>query len=110
MMESKEQTAKIITERLGMMFKPKPHTRYTISAVDDPYDQTYNFFFESQKAYKRLKSTPIHTMENHDIEAFEYVINAIRKQYGFTIEFYGFAGQRWPSTFKLIERKKKGLE
>ena len=109
-MESKEQAAKTIVERIGMMFKPKANTRYTISAVNDIYDKTFNFFFVSQKAHQREKSTPIHTVEDYDLETFEYIITAIRAKYRFTIEFYGFTDELWPSTGKKIQRKKHKLE
>lgn len=109
-MESKEQAAKTIVERIGMLFKPKANSRYTISAVNDVYDKTYNFFFVSQKAYKREKSTPIHTVEDYDLETFEHIIKAIKEKYGFTIEFYGFTDELWPSTGKPIQRKKHSLE
>ena len=109
-MESKEQAAKTIVERISMLFKPKAKTRYTISAVNDIYDKTYNFFFVSQKAYQREKSTPIHTVEDYDLETFEHIIKAIKAKYGFTIEFYGFTDELWPSTGKKVQWKKHGIE
>lgn len=41
--------AKIIIERVKVLFKRIPNTKYTINVANDIYDKQYNFFLESQK-------------------------------------------------------------
>lgn len=48
----------IIMGRLTLLFKRQSRTRYWLMIANDPYDQTYNVFFNSQRANARLQSVP----------------------------------------------------
>lgn len=43
----------IIKGRLTLLFKRRPQTRYWLRLTNDTYDQTYNLFFNSQRANER---------------------------------------------------------
>ena len=49
----------IIKGRLTLLFKRRPQTRYWLMLTNDTYDQTYNLFFNSQRANERLQSVPL---------------------------------------------------
>ncbi len=51
-----DKDAKIIIERIKVLFKRIPNTKYTISVVNDIYDKQYNFFFEIQKRNENHKN------------------------------------------------------
>lgn len=51
-----DKDAKIIIERIKVLFKRIPNTEYTISVVNDIYDKQYNFFFEIQKRNENHKN------------------------------------------------------
>ena len=43
----------IIKGRLTRLFNRRPKTRYWLMLTNDTYDQTYNLFFNSQRANER---------------------------------------------------------
>lgn len=97
---------KLIEERITILFKRRSKTRYWLQVVDDPYDRTYNFFFNSQRKWERQKSVPLHTIAQHDLSYLETIIVALQSFTQLTIQYDGFTGQRWPSSFQLIQRKR----
>lgn len=97
---------KLIEERLSILFKRRSKTRYWLQVVDDPYDQTYNFFFNSQRKWQRQKSVPLHTVTDHNLEYLEKIMVDLQQFTRLTVQYDGFTGQRWPSSFRLIQRKK----
>lgn len=102
--------AKIIVERIRVLFKRIPNTKYTINVVNGIYDHQYNFFFEIQKRNERMRSFPLHSVNNYDIENLENIINEIKEVYKLSFDYTGFTGQRWPSTGRVIQKKPKNQE
>ncbi|MCP9333696.1 acetyl-CoA carboxylase [Lentilactobacillus hilgardii] len=100
----------IIYSRMEKLFKRISRTRYWILVNNDPYDQSYNFFFNSQRQGERLKSVPLHKLINYDLSYLEQVIKGLRSKTNLTIEFTGFAGMKWPSTQKVIQWRREQLE
>ena len=105
-----KQDLKIITECINLLFKRLPRTRYRLMITNNHYDQTYNFFFNSQRVYHRLKSVPLHTLTNYDLGELEKLVNSLQQKLKFTIDFVGFTGERWPQSQKIIQKKKIPLE
>lgn len=97
---------KIIKGRLTLLFKRRPKTRYWLMLTND----TYNLFFNSQRANERLQSVPLHKLANYDLADLENLLKALRQDIKLTIEFVGFTGERWPASQKLIQRKRVPLE
>ena len=97
---------KLIQERLAILFKRKSKTRYWLQVVDDPYDHTFNFFFNSQRKWQRLKSVPLHSVTQYDLEYLEEIMTGLSAFTQLTVQYDGFTGKRWPSNFKMIQRKK----
>lgn len=102
--------AKLIYERIEPLFKRMNRTRYQISVANDPYDKTYNFFFESQHAGMRLKSTPLHSLTDYHLEFLEQVVDELKKHTQLTIQYTGFTGEVWPVKQTVIQRKKGNWE
>ena len=100
----------IIMGRLNLLFKRQSRTRYWLMIANDPYDQTYNVFFNSQRANERLQSVPLHKLAHYDLADLEKLLKALRQDIKLTIEFVGFTGERWPASQKLIQRKRVPLE
>lgn len=96
----------LICDRIDALFVRAPRVRYWLLIVDDSYDQTYNFFFESRQQAHRTRSTPLHTIERHDLGYLETIINGIQQHTQLTQHFKGFTGQRWPRSQRIIQRKK----
>ena len=96
----------IIKERLTLLFKRRPQTRYWLMLTND----TYNLFFNSQRANERLQSVPLHKLAHYDLADLEKLLKALRQDIKLTIEFVGFTGERWPASQKLIQRKRLPLE
>ncbi|MCM6810307.1 acetyl-CoA carboxylase [Pediococcus pentosaceus] len=101
---------KIIIGRIKVLFKRIPNTKYTINVVNDIYNKQYNFFFEIQKWNERMKSLPLHSVKNYDIENLENIINEIKEVYKLSFDYTGFTGQRWPNTWKMIQKRRKPQE
>lgn len=97
--------AKIIIERLHQYFKPHTLARYTILIVDDPFEHSYNFFFNIYRTPQLPHSIPLRRIKIYDLEFLEAVVVKIRQNYGFTFIFRNFKRQRWPSNFQLISKK-----
>ena len=91
----------IIKGRLTRLFKRRPQTRYWLMLTNDTYDQTYNLFFNSQRANERLQSVPLHKLDHYDLADLEKLLKALRQDIKLTIEFVGFIGERWPASFNL---------
>ncbi|KZU95365.1 hypothetical protein A1D15_1152 [Lactiplantibacillus plantarum] len=100
----------IITSRLALLFKPTSRTRYWLVIANDPYDQTYNVFFNSQRANERLRSIPLHKLANYNLNDLENLLKVLRQQTKLTIEFIGFTGQVWPQSQKIIQKRRETLE
>lgn len=101
---------KIIIGRIKVLFKRILNTKYTINVVNDIYDKQYNFFFEIQKRNERMKSLPLHSVKNYDIENLENIINEIKEVYKLSFDYTGFTGQRWPNSWQMIQKKRKPQE
>lgn len=101
---------KIIMERIDELFKRISKTHYWIEIANDPYDQTYNFFFNSQRSRQRLKSIPLHSVKTYNLEYLEALIVAFKLKNQLTIKFVGFYGLKWPNSQKIIQRKRDLLE
>ena len=108
MTPSKE--AELIYSRIEPLFKRMSRTRYQISIANDPYDKTYNLFFESQHAGQRLKSTPLHSLTDYRLEFLEQVVDELKKHTKLTIQYVGFTGEVWPAKQTVIQRKKNPFE
>ncbi|GAX05381.1 acetyl-CoA carboxylase [Secundilactobacillus pentosiphilus] len=102
--------AELIYSRIEPLFKHMSRTRYQISISNDPYDKTYNFFFESQHAGMRLKSTPLHSLTDYRLEFLEQVVDDLKKHTKLTIQYTGFAGEVWPVKQTVIQKSKNPLE
>ncbi|EQE00520.1 hypothetical protein QAS_4095 [Clostridioides difficile CD9] len=102
--------AKIIIERIEEHFKRVPNTRYTVNVVNNIYDEQYNFFFEIQKINERMKSVPLHSVNNYDLENLENIVNEIKAVYKLSFDYTGFIGQRWPGSWQVIQKKRKPQE
>lgn len=101
---------KIILERIEEHFKRVPNTRYTVNVVNNVYDEQYNFFFVIQKRNERMKSVPLHLVNNYDLENLENIINEIKAVYKLSFDYTGFTGQRWPNSWQVIQKKRKPQE
>lgn len=97
--------AKIILERLQQHFKPHTPARYAILIVDDPFERSYNFFFNIYRPPQLPHSIPLRRITIYDLEFLEAIVGKIRQKYGFTFIFRNFKQQRWPSNFQLISKK-----
>ncbi|MFS1240486.1 acetyl-CoA carboxylase [Lactiplantibacillus plantarum] len=91
----------IIMGRLTLAVYNQSRTRYWLMIANDPYDQTYNVFFNSQRANARLQSVPLHKLANYDLADLETLPKALRQKIKLTIEFVGFTGERWLKSQKL---------
>ncbi len=100
----------IIDKRLKTLFKPVSQSRYWLQVVNDPYDQSYNFFFNSQRRNQHVKSIPLHRLTDYQLTYLETVITGLRTKTNLTIEFAGFTGMKWPTTQKIIQWRREGLE
>lgn len=101
---------RLINERLEALFKPKFATRYGLVVVNDPYERSYNVFFNSQRAGQRLKSTPLHRITDYKLESLELIIRELQKKTQLTIQFVGFTKQRWPQSQRIIQYKRGRYE
>ncbi len=102
--------ADLIYSRIEPLFKRMSRTRYNISISNDIYDKTYNFFFESQHAGMRLKSTPLHSLTDYRLEFLEQVVDELKKHTQLSIHYTGFAGEVWPVKQTVIQKTKSPLE
>lgn len=100
----------IIYGRINLLFKRAFQTKYWIQVANDPYDQTYNFFFNSQKKGERLKSVPLHKLDNYSLLYLEKIIDKLSEKINLTIKFVGFANLKWPISQKKIQWRRDNLE
>ncbi|WP_057735462.1 hypothetical protein [Liquorilactobacillus uvarum] len=100
----------IIYSRMQLLFKRTNRTRYWFQVANDPYDCSYNFFFNSQHKGERLKSVPLHKIDSYDLQYLEKIIDGLRKKTSLSIKFIGFTDLRWPKTQKLIQWRRDILE
>lgn len=100
----------IIYSRMQLLFKRTSRTQYWFQVANDPYDSCYNFFFNSQRKGERLKSVPLHKLDNYDLHYLEQIITGLRKRTNLTIRFVGFTGMKWPQTQKTIQWRRDILE
>ncbi|GAK47685.1 hypothetical protein LOSG293_110010 [Secundilactobacillus oryzae JCM 18671] len=93
---------KILNERIGAAFKRLPKTQYNIMIVDFKLQpQKYNIFVNAFPKGRRIKSTPVHSIDIHDLDYLEKVIDGIEFQ--LTKVYRGFdETAKWPSTGKPI--------
>jgi len=105
-----EKDTRIIIDRIKPLFKQMSKTRYYLMVSNNTFGKKINFFFQTQRAYHRLKSTPLHTLDSYDLEHLETVVNELHKHYQFSIEFVGFKDMVWPLSQKVIQRNKNKYE
>ncbi|MFC6181577.1 acetyl-CoA carboxylase [Lactiplantibacillus daowaiensis] len=101
---------KVINDRLQPRFKRVSQTRYWLQVADDHYGQTYNFFFNYQRKWQRLKSIPLHTITTYDLAYLETVVSELQTLTKLTIDYVGFTDQVWPERQQLIQKKRHGYE
>jgi len=97
---------KILLERIRGLFKLQYRTRYWVMLVDDHFDKTYNFFFHYQRKQQRERSIPLHAVKTYNLEYLEKLIADLRSVYHFNITYVGFEDEYWPSTHRLIQRRR----
>lgn len=102
--------AKKINSQIDLLFKRMQRTKYWLLVANDHYDQTFNFFFNSQRKFERLQSVPMHRVKVYDLAYLEQVIKAVRDHTQLTIEFDGFTQQRWPSSQLMIQKRREKFE
>lgn len=95
----------IIEGRIEILFKRVPGTQYHINIVNDRFEHTYNFFFQSQLKNQRIKSVPLHTYQEYDLSKLELLIERLKEFTALSIKYTGFAGQKWPKSGKTIQVK-----
>ncbi|KRN28786.1 hypothetical protein IV38_GL000991 [Lactobacillus selangorensis] len=101
---------KLIEQRIDEQFQRKSRTMYWLEVVDDVYDQTYNFFMCHQKKGEPLRSVPLHSLTDHDLASLETIIAALQHYTQLTIHYFGFVGQEWPGSHRIIQKKRHGEE
>ncbi len=85
---------------LPLLFKRQSRIRYWLMIANDPYGQTYNLFFNSQRANERLQSVPLHKLSHYNLADLETLLKALQQKSKLTIEFVGFTGERWSKSEK----------
>lgn len=78
--------------------------------TNDSYDQTYNLFFNSQRANERSQSGSLHKLANYNLADLEKLLKTLQQNMKLTIEFVSFTGERWPASQNLIQLKRVPLE
>ncbi len=102
-METANDSTKIIVQRLQSHFKRLPHTRYCMVVVNNGYDRQYNFFIEISHRQRCTRSIPLHSITDYSLVNLERVIQQIHHQNQLPIHFCGFDDQqRWPASGRLI--------
>ncbi|AMV60639.1 Hypothetical protein ADU72_1280 [Pediococcus damnosus] len=104
LIETSEQAAKLILERLQKDFLRKSRTIYQMLVVRDHFSQTFNFFLEIKPKNQREKSIPLHTIENYDLAYLESVIRNLQKKTQITMQFKGFHELVWPESQNRISK------
>lgn len=104
LIETSEQAAKLILERLEKDFSRHSRTIYQMLIVRDRFDDVYNFFLEIKPKNRREKSIPLHTLDNYELTYLEAVINALQQQTQITMQFKGFEGLIWPQAQTRIAK------
>ncbi|WP_179396313.1 hypothetical protein [Lacticaseibacillus absianus] len=99
------QDIRLINERIDLHFDRHSNTRYWLSVVRDPYDQTINFFFWTHHRGFRQRSIPLHSLHTTDLHALTTVIAGIRAHTQLSITYYGFTGLRWPDSGQRIQAR-----
>ncbi len=84
----------------------------TIGLKSQMINMTNNliFFFNSQHRKQRLRSIPLHSLNNYDLNYLEKIINEFKLHSNLTINFVGFTDLKWPKSNQLIQRKRDLLE
>lgn len=102
-METPNDSAKLIVQRLQSHFKRLPHTRYWMVVVNNSYDRQYNFFIEMSHRQRCTRSIPLHSITDYSLINLEHVIQQVHLQNKLPIHFRGFGDQqRWPESGRLI--------
>ncbi len=104
LIETYDQAAKVILERLEKDFLRQSRTIYQMLIVRDRFDEAYNFFLEVKPKNHREKSIPLHTLENYDLGYLESVVHSLRKQTQITMQFKGFGELVWPQAQTRISK------
>lgn len=99
-----------IMSRAEILFLRKRNTRYWLMISNDIYDKTFNFFFQSQRNNERLKSVPLHKIEDYQLSYLEEIIELLRKNSNLSIEFVGFAELKFPKSQRIIQKGREGIE
>jgi len=104
------EDVRIINDRLAAQFKPVSQSRYWLQIVDNHYGGYYNVFFNHQRKWQRLKSIPLHTIKHYDLAYLEAVLTELRQHTQLTFDYDGFTDQYWPTSQRLIQKRKHGYE
>lgn len=97
---------RLILERIEQYFTRCYQTRYWLQVVNDQYDKTYNFFINIQPKGQRVRSIPLHTIEQYNLSYLEKIINEIQKNIHLSFMYDGFTGQKWSIKQELIQKRK----
>ncbi|AVK62997.1 acetyl-CoA carboxylase [Lactobacillus sp. CBA3606] len=101
---------RLINTRMQLLFKRLTATKYWLQIVNDPYDDEFNVFFNSQRKWERLKSVPLHSLHGRNLVHLELVVTELHHLTQLTIEYEGFAGIRWPKNHHLIQKVRHNYE
>jgi len=96
----------LIIERIQINFTRQRRTEYWLQVVNDPYDQTYNFFINIQPKKQRIHSIPLHTVTKYDLIYLERLIDQISSVFQLSISYDGFTGLTWPVKQELIQKRR----
>lgn len=99
-----------IMKTIEILFKRLDKTKYWLQISRDKYDKTFNIFFNSQHANDNLRSVRIHKIGYYNLEYLEAIVAKIHEQTQLTIEYVGFSELKWPSSQRLIQRKRETVE
>ncbi|MFD1319123.1 acetyl-CoA carboxylase [Loigolactobacillus zhaoyuanensis] len=102
MIETTQQAAKLIQQRIQRYFKPQTRQRYQIDVVNNIYGPTYNFFLNIQVPQQRERSLPLHRLQVYQLNYLENVITLLQNTTQLTFNFIDFKQLRWPDKQTLI--------
>jgi len=97
---------RLIIERIQVNFKRQFQTEYWLQIVNDPYDQTFNFFINIRPRGKRIHSIPLHTIDNYNLSYLERLVARIMEKFQLSITYDGFVGLKWPIKQEYIQKRR----
>ncbi len=105
------QDVRILNERIDAAFRRRYNTRYVLMASKVQADGAISFFMNISPKGHRRRSLPLHSLNTADLTYFEQVIAGVRAHTNLTIFYCGFGPKDyWPSTGRLIETRRRGIE